>query len=206
MAEHNEKNEIVQGTLDMLILKTLTSGPLHGYAIVRRIQQASDDFLKVEEGSLYPALHRMERKGWIDAEWGLSESKRKAKYYRLTATGRTQLKVAAQKLGPGCGGHCRRHGKPSLGGLSDVLAADICRPPAPARRAARSCRGTGNSWTNSSSTSKCGRSTTSRAGMSPPEARQDAVRRFGDFERHSQGMPSNALGRTDHVAANTSRF
>ncbi len=99
MAEHNEKNEIVQGTLDMLILKTLTSGPLHGYAIVRRIQQASDDFLKVEEGSLYPALHRMERRGWIDAEWGLSDSKRKAKYYRLTATGRAQLKVAAQNWG-----------------------------------------------------------------------------------------------------------
>ena len=96
MAEHNEKNEIVQGTLDMLILKTLAGGPLHGYAIVRRIQQASDDFLKVEEGSLYPALHRMERRGWIDAEWGLSEAKRKAKYYRLTAAGRAQLKVAAK--------------------------------------------------------------------------------------------------------------
>lgn len=97
MADRNtEKPEVVQGTLDMLILKTLGGGPLHGYAISRRIQQASDDLLKVEEGSLYPALHRMERRGWIEAEWGLSEAKRKAKYYRLTATGRAELKSAAK--------------------------------------------------------------------------------------------------------------
>lgn len=96
MADQTEKNELVQGTLDMLILKTLAGSPLHGYAIVRRIQQASDDFLKVEEGSLYPALHRMEQRGWIEAQWGLSEANRKAKYYRLTATGRAQLKVAAK--------------------------------------------------------------------------------------------------------------
>jgi PadR family transcriptional regulator, regulatory protein PadR len=96
MADHNEKNEFVQGTLDMLILKTLASGPLHGYAIAGRIQKASDEVLKVEEGSLYPALHRMERRGWLEAQWGLSEAKRKAKYYRLTATGRAQLRVAAK--------------------------------------------------------------------------------------------------------------
>jgi transcriptional regulator len=96
MPEHRERNDLVQGTLDMLILKTLAGGPLHGYAIANRIQRASDDFLTVEEGSLYPALHRMERRGWIEAEWGLSETKRKAKYYRLTAAGRAQLKVAAK--------------------------------------------------------------------------------------------------------------
>jgi PadR family transcriptional regulator, regulatory protein PadR len=96
MADQNEKNELVQGTLDMLILKTLAGGPLHGYAVAHRIQQASDDFLKVEEGSLYPALHRMERRGWIEAHWGLSETNRKAKYYRLTASGRAQLRVAAK--------------------------------------------------------------------------------------------------------------
>jgi transcriptional regulator len=96
MAGRNEKNEFVQGTLDMLILKTLAGGPLHGYAVAQHIQQASDDFLKVEEGSLYPALHRMERRGWIEAEWGLSETRRKAKYYRLTAAGRAQLKAAAR--------------------------------------------------------------------------------------------------------------
>jgi len=95
MPDRSEKNELVQGTLDMLILKTLSAGPLHGYAVARRIQQASQDFLKIEEGSLYPALHRMERRGWIEAEWGLSEANRKAKYYRLTATGRAQLKVVA---------------------------------------------------------------------------------------------------------------
>jgi PadR family transcriptional regulator, regulatory protein PadR len=96
MPDQNAKNELVQGTLDMLILKTLSDGPLHGYAIANRIQRASDDFLKVEEGSLYPALHRMERRGWIEAHWGLSESNRKAKFYRLTASGRAQLRTAAK--------------------------------------------------------------------------------------------------------------
>ena len=96
MPDRDAKNELVQGTLDMLILKTLSGGAMHGYAIARRIQQASDDFLKVEEGSLYPALHRMERRGWIEANWGLSEANRKAKYYGLTASGRAQLKVAAK--------------------------------------------------------------------------------------------------------------
>lgn len=97
MAQHEpkreQKNEFVQGTLDMLILKSLSAGPMHGYAIARRIQEASREFLKVEEGSLYPALHRMERRGWIEAEWGLSETNRRAKYYRLTAPGRAQLKA-----------------------------------------------------------------------------------------------------------------
>jgi len=95
MSEHNQKSDILQGTLDMLILKTLSGSPMHGYAIARRIQETSNEFLKVEEGSLYPALHRMERRGWIVARWGLSETKRKAKYYALTADGRAQLKVAA---------------------------------------------------------------------------------------------------------------
>ena len=93
MSNRKEKTELVQGTLDMLILKTLADGPMHGYAIARRIQQASHDFLRVEEGSLYPALHRMERRGWVEAEWGLSETKRKAKYYRLTSAGRARSKV-----------------------------------------------------------------------------------------------------------------
>jgi PadR family transcriptional regulator, regulatory protein PadR len=97
MADRHEKNELIQGTLDMLILRTLSAGPLHGYAVADRIQKASGDFLKVEEGSLYPALHRMERRGWIEAEWGLSETKRKAKYYKITETGRAQMKAAAKK-------------------------------------------------------------------------------------------------------------
>jgi len=83
--------ELVQGTLDMLVLKTLTRGPQHGYGIAQIIKQASDEVLRVEEGSLYPALHRLELDGWIDSEWGLSSNNRRAKYYRLTALGRKQL-------------------------------------------------------------------------------------------------------------------
>jgi PadR family transcriptional regulator, regulatory protein PadR len=82
---------LVQGTLDMLILKTLSRGPLHGYGISQSIQQISDEVLRVEEGSLYPALHRLELDGVIDAEWGQSENNRRAKYYRLTAEGRKRL-------------------------------------------------------------------------------------------------------------------
>ena len=85
------KTELLQGTLDLLILKTLAAGPLHGYAIAQRIQQRSDDVLVVEEGSLYPALYRMEEKGWISAAWGKSENNRRAKFYRLTKAGRKQL-------------------------------------------------------------------------------------------------------------------
>jgi transcriptional regulator len=87
------KAELLQGTLDLLILKTLTVGALHGYAIAQRIQQRSDDVLVVEEGSLYPALYRMEEKGWISAEWGKSENNRRAKYYSLTRAGRKQLEA-----------------------------------------------------------------------------------------------------------------
>jgi len=85
------KAELLQGTLDLLILKTLNAGAMHGYAIAQRIQQRSDDVLVVEEGSLYPALYRMEAKGWIFAEWGKSDNNRRAKYYTLTRTGRKQL-------------------------------------------------------------------------------------------------------------------
>ena len=93
MGQTRDKPDLVQGTLDMLVLKALEEGALHGYAIARRIQEASSEYLRVEEGSLYPALHRMERRGWIEAEWGLSEANRKAKYYRLSAAGRRQLKA-----------------------------------------------------------------------------------------------------------------
>ena len=87
------KNDL-QGTLDLLVLKTLASGPLHGYGIVLYIQRASEDLLRVEEGSLYPALHRMEQSGWIESEWALTETNRKAKYYKITAAGRRQLDLA----------------------------------------------------------------------------------------------------------------
>ena len=87
-----EKAALLQGTLDMLILKSLQSGPRHGYDVARWVESTSDDILAIEEGSLYPALHRLERRGWIAAEWGLSESNRRAKYYQLTKTGRARLK------------------------------------------------------------------------------------------------------------------
>jgi PadR family transcriptional regulator PadR len=85
------KNDLLQGTLALLVLKTLARGPLHGYGITLHIQMVSKDFLRVEEGSLYPALHRMEQDGWVNAEWGLSENNRRARFYRLTAKGHRQL-------------------------------------------------------------------------------------------------------------------
>ena len=84
---------LLQGTLDALILKTLSRGPRHGYAIARWLEDATEDALQIEEGSLYPALYRMERRGWIEAEWGISELNRKAKFYRLTPAGRAQLEA-----------------------------------------------------------------------------------------------------------------
>jgi PadR family transcriptional regulator len=85
------KSDVLQGTLVLLILKTLARGAMHGYGITLHIQQVSSDVLRVEEGSLYPALHRMEQDGWISAEWGTSENNRRARYYRLTAAGRKRL-------------------------------------------------------------------------------------------------------------------
>lgn len=89
--------ELVQGTLPLLILRTLAPGPNHGFAIARRIQQVSNEVLKVEEGSLYPALHRLEVQGWIDSEWRATENNRNAKYYRLTRAGRKQLEREAAR-------------------------------------------------------------------------------------------------------------
>ena len=85
--------ERLHGTLDALVLKTLGAGPRHGYAIARSIEEATADVIQVEEGSLYPALYRMEKRGWIEADWGTSETGRKAKLYRLTNTGRKQLRL-----------------------------------------------------------------------------------------------------------------
>ena len=81
----------LQGSLNLLIMKTLSRGPLHGYAITNHIQQASDEVLQVEEGSLYPALHRLEQEGWITSEWALSDSNRRVRYYKLTPKGKRQL-------------------------------------------------------------------------------------------------------------------
>jgi len=95
--EDAERIELLQGTLDLLILRTLMAGPAHGHAIVKNIERNSDEILQVEQGSLYPALHRLIKRGWIAAEEGVSENNRKAKYYRLTAKGRKQLRVETSR-------------------------------------------------------------------------------------------------------------
>ncbi len=94
MAE--ERIDLPQGTLDLLILRTLAVGPQHGWAISERVQQVSSDVLRIQQGSLYPALHRLERRGWIKAKWGTSDNNRRAKYYELTRAGQKQLDVVTE--------------------------------------------------------------------------------------------------------------
>jgi PadR family transcriptional regulator PadR len=91
LVSESSKTDLLQGTLDLLVLKVLAPGPLHGFAISQRIQQVSREILQVQQGSLYPALHRLERRKWLAAEWSTSENNRRAKFYRLTAAGRRQL-------------------------------------------------------------------------------------------------------------------
>jgi PadR family transcriptional regulator, regulatory protein PadR len=93
----SDRLDLLQGTLDLLILKAVSLGPLHGYGVLLRIQQISSDRLAIQQGSLYPALYRLEHQGFIASEWGESDNKRKAKYYRLTAAGRRQLRTEAEK-------------------------------------------------------------------------------------------------------------
>jgi len=95
--DSNSSNSLLHGTLDALVLKTLLTGPRHGYAIARWIEEATDELLQIEEGSLYPALYRMERKGWIAAEWGVSELNRRVKLYRLTPQGRQELHAETEQ-------------------------------------------------------------------------------------------------------------
>src|SRR3954462_13003158 len=97
MSTKRRRIELLQGTLDVLILQTLRSGPSHGHAIAKTIERGSGDVLQVEQGSLYPALHRLIKRGWIDFEVGTSENNRQAKFYRLTAAGRRQLAVETSK-------------------------------------------------------------------------------------------------------------
>ncbi len=94
---NKKRVELPQGTLDLLILKTLALQPLHGWAVSERLQQVSTDALQIGQGTLYPALHRLERRGWIKAEWGTSDNNRRAKYYELTRTGRKQLDVETEE-------------------------------------------------------------------------------------------------------------
>jgi len=93
----SDQTDVLQGTLDLLIMKTIAIEAMHGWAIAQRIQQMSDELLRVQQGSLYPALHRLEHQGWIVAEWGTSESNRRARFYSLTKAGRKQLGVELSK-------------------------------------------------------------------------------------------------------------
>ena len=93
MARPSDKTDLLQGTLDLLILQVAALGPVHGYAIAQRLNQISREALQVQQGSLYPALHRLQKRGWLKAEWGAADSGREAKFYALTAAGRRQLEV-----------------------------------------------------------------------------------------------------------------
>jgi transcriptional regulator len=93
MPRHAERADLLQGTLDLLILKVVALGPVHGYAIAQRLNAITQDALRIQQGSLYPALHRLERRGWLRAEWRLTETGREAKFYELTPTGRRRLEV-----------------------------------------------------------------------------------------------------------------
>jgi PadR family transcriptional regulator, regulatory protein PadR len=97
MEDRIEAGELIQGTLEMLILKALVRGPMHGYAVAEWIQQTSQQVLKVEEGALYPALHRLELRGVLKAEWGLSDNNRRAKFYRLTTEGKKRLNAESRR-------------------------------------------------------------------------------------------------------------
>jgi transcriptional regulator len=97
MGREKARNELLPGTLDMLVLKTLTHGHLHGYAIAQLLQQISGDVLQVEEGSLYPALQRLELNGWIEGDWGISANNRRARFYKLTPAGRKRLSVETER-------------------------------------------------------------------------------------------------------------
>ena len=93
----SDQTDVLQGTVDLLVMRTIALEPMHGWAIAQRIQQISDDLLRVHQGSLYPALHRLEHQGWITAEWGASDSNRRARFYSLTKAGRRQLEVEVAK-------------------------------------------------------------------------------------------------------------
>jgi transcriptional regulator len=93
----SDQTDVLQGTLDLLIMRTIALQPMHGWAIAQRIQQISNDLLRVQQGSLYPALHRLEHQGWIRAEWGASENNRRARFYSLTTPGRRQLALELAK-------------------------------------------------------------------------------------------------------------
>ena len=96
-ADHTDRGDLLRGALEMLILRTIEGGPMHGYALTESILRASEDVLDIDEGSMYPALYRMQNRGWIEAEWGRSENNRRAKFYSLTEEGRAHLHSASER-------------------------------------------------------------------------------------------------------------
>ena len=186
---------LMRGTLDLLILKALTWGPRHGYGVVEWIEQATDAALLVGEGTLYPALHRLEAQGWIEAEWGLSENNRHAKFYKLSRAGRAQLAsgtlvVAAVRRG-GERAHCRHrlaaHGVTDRGAWTGL--------PHRRRRAARRARRRRRS---SSSISPCARRSSSRAASPPDAARATSARAV---RRPARRVATNASPSTSNGSA-----
>ena len=120
--------DLPQGTLDLLILRTLSFGPQHGWGISERVQQVSSDVLRIQQGSLYPALHRLEHQGWIEAEWGTSELGRRARFYRLNNAGRKQLELEADREGArlaGAAGFDRRAAVCALRRLAQTSTANV---------------------------------------------------------------------------------
>ena len=153
-----ESLEVIKGTLDVLILKSLSWGPGHGYAVSRWIRDVTDEALSIEEGALYPALHRLEQRGWITAEWGLSDNNRRARYYKLTPQGPPAAAPRGVELGPVCRGRLEgvdRHRAAKLGKVSDEAAP--CLNAIGVRFASGAAASTVTPTTSCGSTSRCGR-------------------------------------------------
>ena len=174
----SDQTDLIQGTLDLLILRTIALEPMHGWAIAQRIQQISDDLLRVQQGSLYPALHRLEHQGWITAEWGASENNRRARFYSLTRAGRKQLDDRAVEVGAAVGRRQPRAGRGrSAMRLWHILRSRLrslfFREPARGGAAAKSC-----SSTSTARPSGC----VAARHVAPTAARQQALRAFGGVE------------------------
>ena len=171
--------DLLQGTLDMLILRTVAPGPMHGWGISQRIQQVSEDVLRVNQGSLYPALHRLEEQGWISAEWGASENGRRAKFYSLTKSGPPSPGRGDPELGaPGRGGEPRSRNRLRRSRHALVEQAAVASRRAPPRRGPGARHGRGAPIPRGD-----GDAGQRKRGLAPEEARRAALVSFGGVER-----------------------
>ena len=179
--------ELLHGTLDTLVLKTLSGGRRHGYAIARAIEDTTEGVVEIEDGSLYPALYRLERKGWVDAEWGLSDLGRRAKFYRLTPKGRRQLAVQTAEW------------TLFAAAITRVLLTTRFRSGLTVERHSTASGGVRASPRKSTrswrSTSRCGRGAHRENGMHPAAARREAERRLGDAGRIRATLRALGTGR-----------